>query len=145
MPVPRGLHRTPNVHCDYRVSAGRGDRTLELKLFRRLALGLAIAQRNAAVRGQIVRDIAPDSAISAQIACTPDKEAEEIAKRIAADPQYGRIVCFCERVTAGEIRDAYLSPVPPRDLNGLRRRTRAMKYRHTKKDYMTVARSIRTA
>ena len=47
-------------------------------------------------------------------------------ERIAADPEYGRIICFCERVTAGEIRDAYLSPIPPRNLNGLRRRTRAM-------------------
>lgn len=47
-------------------------------------------------------------------------------ERIAADAEYGRIVCFCERVTAGEIRDAFQSPIPPRDLNGLRRRTRAM-------------------
>jgi glycerol-3-phosphate dehydrogenase len=46
--------------------------------------------------------------------------------RISADPAYGRIVCFCERVTAGEIRDAYRSAIPPCDLNGLRRRTRAM-------------------
>jgi glycerol-3-phosphate dehydrogenase len=46
--------------------------------------------------------------------------------RIAADPAYGQIVCFCERVTAGEIRDAYRSPIPPADLGGLRRRTRAM-------------------
>ena len=37
-----------------------------------------------------------------------------------------RIVCFCERVTAGEIRDALRSPIPPGDLDGLRRRTRAM-------------------
>jgi glycerol-3-phosphate dehydrogenase len=48
------------------------------------------------------------------------------AERIAADPEYGRIVCFCERVTAGEIRDALHSPVPPVDLDGLRRRTRVM-------------------
>ncbi len=45
---------------------------------------------------------------------------------IAADPEYGRIVCFCERVTRGEIRDAARSPVPPTDLDGLRRRTRAL-------------------
>lgn len=44
---------------------------------------------------------------------------------IAADPDYGRVVCFCERVTRGEIRDAFASPVPPVDLDGLRRRTRA--------------------
>jgi glycerol-3-phosphate dehydrogenase len=46
--------------------------------------------------------------------------------RIAADPEYGRIVCFCERVTAGEIRDAMASTIPPADLDGLRRRTRVM-------------------
>ncbi len=46
--------------------------------------------------------------------------------RIAADPEYGRIVCFCERVTAGEIRDTFQSPIPPADLDGLRRRTRVM-------------------
>lgn len=45
---------------------------------------------------------------------------------IEADPEYGRIVCFCERVTAGEIRDSLRSPIPPTDLPGLRRRTRAM-------------------
>lgn len=48
------------------------------------------------------------------------------AARIAADPAYGTVVCFCERVTAGEIRDAYLSPIPPAGLDGLRRRTRVM-------------------
>jgi glycerol-3-phosphate dehydrogenase len=48
------------------------------------------------------------------------------AERIAADPEYGQIVCHCERVTRGEIRDALASTVPPADLGGLRRRTRAM-------------------
>jgi glycerol-3-phosphate dehydrogenase len=46
--------------------------------------------------------------------------------KIAADPAYGDIVCFCERVTRGEIRDAARSPIPPTDLDGLRRRTRAL-------------------
>jgi glycerol-3-phosphate dehydrogenase len=48
------------------------------------------------------------------------------AERIAADPEYGRMVCFCERVSAGEIRDAFDSTIPPADLDGLRRRTRIM-------------------
>ena len=48
------------------------------------------------------------------------------AARIAADPAYGTVVCFCERVTEGEIRDAYASLIPPAGLDGLRRRTRAM-------------------
>ena len=48
------------------------------------------------------------------------------AARITADPAYGKIVCFCERVTAGEIRDAFDSVIPPCGLEGLRRRTRVM-------------------
>ncbi|MCC7100859.1 MAG: FAD-dependent oxidoreductase [Rubrivivax sp.] len=48
------------------------------------------------------------------------------AARIAHDPAYGSIVCFCERVTEGEIRDACNSTLAPHDLAGLRRRTRAM-------------------
>jgi glycerol-3-phosphate dehydrogenase len=47
------------------------------------------------------------------------------AGRIGADPAYGQIVCHCERVTRGEIRDALASQVPPADLGGLSRRTRA--------------------
>jgi len=47
------------------------------------------------------------------------------AATIAADPAYGQIVCHCERVTRGEIRDALAGPVPPADPGGLRRRTRA--------------------
>ena len=47
-------------------------------------------------------------------------------QRIEQDPAYGSVVCFCERVTAGEIRDACASVIPPTDLDGLRRRTRAM-------------------
>jgi len=47
-------------------------------------------------------------------------------ERIAADPEYGRIICFCERVTRGELRDACRSVIPPANLEGLRRRTRVM-------------------
>jgi glycerol-3-phosphate dehydrogenase len=46
------------------------------------------------------------------------------ADRVAADPAYGRIVCHCERVTDGELRDAFASALPPRSLEALKRRTR---------------------
>ncbi|MFN8193752.1 MAG: NAD(P)/FAD-dependent oxidoreductase [Nocardioidaceae bacterium] len=46
-------------------------------------------------------------------------------ERIEGDPAYGSVVCFCERVTEGEIRDALAATIPARDLGGLRRRTRA--------------------
>ncbi len=44
---------------------------------------------------------------------------------IHQNPDYGRIVCHCERVTRGEIMDAARSPIPARSLDALRRRTRA--------------------
>ncbi|MFG3506653.1 FAD-dependent oxidoreductase [Streptomyces sp. NPDC047821] len=44
---------------------------------------------------------------------------------IAADRAYGDVVCTCERVTRGEIRDALASVIPPVSAAGLRRRTRA--------------------
>jgi glycerol-3-phosphate dehydrogenase len=47
------------------------------------------------------------------------------AELIAADPEYGTLVCHCERVSRGEIRDALASTIPPGNLDGLRRRTRA--------------------
>lgn len=47
------------------------------------------------------------------------------AALIARDPAYGTVVCHCERVTEGEIRDALASPLPPRSTAGLARRTRA--------------------
>jgi glycerol-3-phosphate dehydrogenase len=48
------------------------------------------------------------------------------ADLIERDPDYGRIVCFCERVTRGEIDAALGGPIPPADADGLRRRTRAL-------------------
>ncbi len=40
-------------------------------------------------------------------------------------PGYGEIVCHCEMVTSREIEAAMASPLPPGDIGGLRRRTRA--------------------
>ncbi len=51
--------------------------------------------------------------------------AFEDTRRIEDDPAYGHIICFCERVTEGEVRDALRAPVPAVDLGGVRRRTRA--------------------
>ena len=42
------------------------------------------------------------------------------------DRRYGQVVCVCEQVTAAEIAAAYDMAVPPRSLEGLRKRTRAM-------------------
>jgi glycerol-3-phosphate dehydrogenase len=53
------------------------------------------------------------------------ERAYQRGELIERDSEYGRIVCFCERVTSGEIRDALTGPLPAVDLDGLRRRTRA--------------------
>ncbi|WP_405801271.1 NAD(P)/FAD-dependent oxidoreductase [Streptomyces sp. NBC_01506] len=50
----------------------------------------------------------------------------ERADLIAADPAYGELVCHCERVSRGEIRDALAADIPPSSPEGLRRRTRAL-------------------
>lgn len=44
---------------------------------------------------------------------------------IAKDAAYGHIVCRCETVTEGEIRDAIRAPAGARDVDGVKRRTRA--------------------
>lgn len=50
------------------------------------------------------------------------EEKNEIIKR---DPAYGRIICRCETVTEGEILAAIRQNPKPRDLDGVKRRTRA--------------------
>ena len=47
-----------------------------------------------------------------------------VPSAIAADPAVGRVVCHCERVSEGELRDALDGPLPAVDMDGLRRRTR---------------------
>ena len=50
---------------------------------------------------------------------------EERAAAIAADPDFGKIVCRCETVTEAEIRESIRRPVGARDVDGVKRRTRA--------------------
>lgn len=51
-----------------------------------------------------------------------DEEKNEIIKR---DPSYGRIICRCEKITEGEIIRACTENPPAKDLDGVKRRTRA--------------------
>ena len=56
------------------------------------------------------------------------KELDDVARDalIRRDPAYGRIVCRCEEVSEGEIRDALRQNPPALTLDGIKRRTRAM-------------------
>ncbi|WP_101947508.1 NAD(P)/FAD-dependent oxidoreductase [Mycobacterium sp. 3519A] len=95
-----------------------------------LTSGMAIAEHVLGLLGDAGLDVAERADLPApprmpnigEVGARPYQDSA----RIADDPEYGRIVCFCERVSAGEIRDAFQSPIPPADLDGLRRRTRVM-------------------
>ena len=50
---------------------------------------------------------------------------EERERAIAQDPQYGSIVCRCEQVTEAEIVQSIRRPLGARDMDGVKRRTRA--------------------
>ncbi|MBS7359758.1 MAG: FAD-dependent oxidoreductase [Oscillospiraceae bacterium] len=50
---------------------------------------------------------------------------EERAKLVEKNKAYGRIVCRCETITEGEILDAIHAPAGARDVDGVKRRTRA--------------------
>ena len=50
------------------------------------------------------------------------EEKNEIIKK---DSMFGRVICRCETVTEGEIREAIRTNPPARDLDGVKRRTRA--------------------
>lgn len=47
-------------------------------------------------------------------------------KLMASRPDYGRIICSCEHISEGELLDALRSPLQPRTLDALKRRTRAL-------------------
>ncbi len=51
-----------------------------------------------------------------------DAERDALIKR---DPAYGRIVCRCEEISEGEIRDALHQNPPALTMDGIKRRTRA--------------------
>lgn len=50
---------------------------------------------------------------------------QERASLIEKDPAYGEILCRCEEVSRGEIRDALRSKVPASNVDGVKRRVRA--------------------
>lgn len=117
---------------DYLIEATRQSRYLLVGGIRSTGLtaGMAIAEYVVAMLSDsglvlAARSNLPDPPVMpniGEVGVRPYADAE----RIASDEAYGQLVCFCERVSAGEIRDACASTLPPRSLDGLRRRTRAM-------------------
>ncbi|MDA2890126.1 NAD(P)/FAD-dependent oxidoreductase [Mycolicibacterium sp. BiH015] len=124
--------RASTEHDDYLIDLGAGQRYVLVGGIRSTGLtsGMAIAEYVVELLSDAGIDVTERNDLPApprmpnlgEIGPRPYQDPE----RVDADPEYGRIVCFCERVSAGEIRDTFDSPIPPADLDGLRRRTRVM-------------------
>ncbi len=126
-----GLRAAIN-HGDYLIEVDPDQRYLLVGGIRSTGLtaGLAIAEHVTGLLGDHGLDVSPRTGLPPPPKMPNLGEASlrpyQDGARIEADPAYGEIICFCERVTSGEIRDAFVSTIPPADLEGLRRRTRAM-------------------
>jgi len=59
------------------------------------------------------------------IPAVKELSSEQRTALIKKDPAYGEILCRCEEVSRGEIRDALLSKVPATTIDGIKRRVRA--------------------
>jgi glycerol-3-phosphate dehydrogenase len=123
--------RAATEESDYRLASRPDERTVCLGGIRSTGLtaSMALAEWTAERLAEAGIDVAERTdAVGVAMANLGEASARPYldSARIVADPAYGQIVCHCERVTHGEIRDAYASPLPPVDLDGLRRRTRAL-------------------
>jgi glycerol-3-phosphate dehydrogenase len=123
--------RAATEHVDYQVTihADEGYACVGGIRSTGLSASMAIAEHVRGLLGEAGLELNPRAAPAPELSMPNIGEAfarpYADPERIGRDPEYGRIVCFCERVTRGEIRDALASPLPPVDLDGLRRRTRA--------------------
>jgi glycerol-3-phosphate dehydrogenase len=122
--------RAATEHSDYQISLHLEDRYVCVGGIRStgLSASMAIAEHVAELLVEAELELKPKESFEAvrmpnigEASLRPYRDAEAIG----ANPDYGRIVCHCERVSAGEITDACRSAIPARSLDGLRRRTRA--------------------
>jgi glycerol-3-phosphate dehydrogenase len=123
--------RAATEEPDYRIRAQPDRRYVRVAGIRSTGLtaSMAIAEhvadllREAGCLLGTRRDVAPP-----QMPALGERQerAHQRDDLVASDPAYGSMVCHCERVSHGELRDALAAPVPARTLDGLRRRTRAM-------------------
>ncbi|WP_245646995.1 NAD(P)/FAD-dependent oxidoreductase [Microtetraspora niveoalba] len=124
--------RAATEHGDYQVFMDAGRRYLVLGGIRSTGLtsAMAVAEHALGLLGEAGLRLDAKATLPAPPRMPNIGEAfprpYQRADLIAGDPAYGTAVCFCERVTEGEIRDALASPIPPADIDGLRRRTRAL-------------------
>ena len=116
--------RAATEHSDYQLTSDAGARYVCLGGIRSTGLtaSMALGEEAVALLASIGLAAAPrPTDTRTPIRLTPLGEIDERPYQ-----RGGTIVCHCERVTLAEINAAVTSAVPARDLDGLRRRTRAL-------------------
>jgi glycerol-3-phosphate dehydrogenase len=116
--------RAATEHSDYQLRAHADARVICLGGIRSTGLtaSMALAEEAVAMLRSIGLATSPTPAEERRaIRLTPLGEADERPYQHG-----GTVVCHCERVTAEEIDAALTGAVPATDLDGLRRRTRAL-------------------
>jgi glycerol-3-phosphate dehydrogenase len=116
--------RAATEHSDYQLSAKTAARYVCLGGIRSTGLTASMALAEEAVRLLAATDLAPPAKRPDEIVHIHRTPLGEFGHRPYQDG--GTIVCHCERVTADEIRDACCGPLAASDVDGLRRRTRAL-------------------
>ena len=114
--------RAATEHGDYQLSHHPELRYVCLGGIRSTGLTASMALAEEALRMLVECGLAaPRPHVSVTVRLTPLGEIDERPYL-----RGGRIVCHCERVTADEITAALCTAVPAVDVDGLRRRTRAL-------------------
>jgi glycerol-3-phosphate dehydrogenase len=112
------------LHAPQRYVCAGGIRSTGLTASLAIAEHVADLLRSAGVVLDLRGDLDPPPSMPAL--GEAQRRPYQRADLIERDPEYGRLLCHCERATVGEVRDACRSEVPATDLAGVRRRTRAM-------------------
>jgi glycerol-3-phosphate dehydrogenase len=133
-------HEVTAIYAGLRAATERSDYQLSIHAPEGYACVAGIRSTGLSASMAIAEHVRAELA-AAGLALEPDLDAPSVRvpnlgesfprpyaqpERIGENPDFGRIVCFCERVTRGEILAALSSPIPPSDLDGLRRRTRVL-------------------
>ncbi|MCC6197726.1 MAG: NAD(P)/FAD-dependent oxidoreductase [Burkholderiales bacterium] len=137
--LPRLLeHEITTTYCgirpgtdrpEYRIIPRRADRWLTVGGIRStgLSASLGIAEHvGGIVAGEMInaaRKVATSAIRVPSLAVGGERPWRNGG---AGDAAYREIICHCEGITLGEVRDAMASPLAPQSLKALKRRTRVM-------------------
>jgi glycerol-3-phosphate dehydrogenase len=87
----------------------------------------AIAEMVVSIAKSILKPVLKENFISKRKGIIKFRELNNSERDILikSNPEYGRIVCRCEVITEGEIKDAVRRPLGAKTIDGVKKRTRA--------------------